>query len=187
VIGRYAKEFKSAKIIALPKGKKGEYRPISLLPSVSKLLEYMMQMIIREIVESQLPEHQFGCRPGHSTAQALMRLAHHAGVSAGTNNQFGAVFYDFTKAYDRVPRHIIIKKLTQLQVPAYLTLMVYDWPRKRKFQVAHRGHLSETREHQNGIPQGSSLSVLLWLVFVYDMPLTPECSNIYVDDTVDGR
>jgi hypothetical protein len=184
VIGRYPKEFKSAKIIALPKRRKGEYRPNSLLPSISKLLDYIMQIRIREIVESQLPEHQFGCRPGHSRTQALMKFAHHAGVSAGTNNQFGAVFNDFTKAYDGVPRHILIKKLSQLQVPAYLTLMVYDWLRKRKFQVAHRGQLSETREQQNGIPQGSSLSVLLWLVFVYNIPLKHECSNIYVDDTV---
>ena len=71
--GTYPESLKTAKVIPLPKQKLGEFRPISLLSSMSKLVEYMIQIRMRELVEPKLPRQQFGCRPGHSTAQALMR------------------------------------------------------------------------------------------------------------------
>ena len=109
-IETYPESLKAAKVIPLPKQKPGECRPISLLPSLSKVVEYMIQVRIREYIEPKLPCNQFGCRNGHSTAQALLRLMHYAGVSAGNNEQFGAILYDFVKAYDRVPKNIVIAK-----------------------------------------------------------------------------
>ena len=97
-----------------------------MTPSLSKIIEYMIQIRMREIVELKLPRQQFGCRPGHSTAQALMRLLHYAGITAGTNRQFGAILYDFTKAYDRVPKHILIDKMLDLDIPAYLVRIVHQ-------------------------------------------------------------
>jgi retron-type reverse transcriptase len=116
---KYPTEFKTARTIPLPKQKQGDYRPISLLPSLSKIIEYMIQIRMRNIIESKIPRHQFGCRPGHSTAQALMRLMHYAGTTAGNEEQFGAISYDFSKAYDRVPKHILLEKMIKLKVPAY--------------------------------------------------------------------
>ena len=144
----------------------------------------MIQIRMREIVERDLPLNQFGCRPGHSTSQALMRLMHYSGIAAGTKKQFGAVLYDFTKAYDRVPKHILLKKMTKLEIPAYLIQIVYNWLSDRKFTVAFRGIESRPHSQENGIPQGSSLSVLLWIIFVYDIPLNPRRANTYVDDTI---
>jgi len=94
---KYPQTLKSARIIPLPKPKQGEYRPISLLPSLSKLVEYMIQIRMRGIIEMKLPAQQFGCRPGHSTTQALKRLLHYSGMAAGARQQFGAIVYDFTK------------------------------------------------------------------------------------------
>jgi hypothetical protein len=184
--GTYPVALKTAKIIPLPKPKRGEYRPISLLPSLSKIVEYMVQMRLREIVEPKLPRNQFGCRPGHSTTQALLRLMHYSGISAGTNHHFGAILYDFVKAYDRVPKHVIIQKMRALKIPAYLTNFVYQWLTDRKFTVEYKGQTSTPRKQRNGIPQGSSLSVLLWLLFMYDIPLRFDSynANTYVDDTI---
>lgn len=182
--GEYPESLKTARIIPLPKAKAGEYRPISLLPSLSKLVEYILQIRIRELVELKLPKHQFGCRPGLSTSHALMRLMHYSGVAAGNNEQFGAILYDFTKAYDRVPRHRLLKKMKWLNIPAYLTNIVYEWLSNRKFTVAYRETETAVRTQENGIPQGSSLSVLLWIIFVYDIPLSSSLTNIYVDDTI---
>ncbi|KMS94673.1 hypothetical protein BVRB_016390, partial [Beta vulgaris subsp. vulgaris] len=123
-LGEYPKELKIARIIPLPKAKPGEFRPISLLSSLSKLIEYMIQIRIREEIERDLPRLQFGCRPGHSTAQALMRLMHYSGTAAGKRKQFGAVLYDFTKAYDRVPKHILLRKMQELEIPVYLINIV---------------------------------------------------------------
>ncbi len=182
--GVYPQKFKQARIIPLPKPKPGEYRPISLLPSMSKIVEYMIQIRMREIVEKLLPHQQFGCRAGHSTAQALMRLMHHSGVAAGTDRQFGALVYDFAKAYDRVPKHVLIEKMIKLNIPNYLVNIVYEWLTERKFTVTFRNSESRVRDQLNGIPQGSSLSVLLWIIFVYDVPLNEKLSNTYVDDTI---
>ena len=183
-IGKYPTELKTAKIIPLPKANPGEFRPISLLPSLSNIIEYMIQNRMREILEPKLPRNQFGCRPGYSTTQALMRLMHYSGYAAGTNQKFGIILYDFTKAYDRVPKHTLVKKMIELNTPAYLINIIHDWLTNRQFTVTYRQHESRIRNQENGIPQGSSLSVLLWILFVYDIPLNPKFSNTYVDDTV---
>src|SRR6185503_10546119 len=124
----------------------------------------MIKIRMRAIVESKRPRHQFGCRPGHSTSQALMRLLHYAGIAAGTDKQFGAILYDFTKAYDRVPKHILLRKMIDLEIPVYLINIVYDWLTDRQFTVTYRNYESEPRIPEIGIPQGSSLSVLLWIL-----------------------
>ena len=131
---------KIARIIPLPKQKPGEFRPISLLSSMSKLVEYMIQIRMRELVEPKLPRQQFGCRPGHSTAQALMRLMHYSGITAGNENQFGGILCDFIKEYDRVPKHVLIKKMIKLEIPAYLIKIVNEWLSKRQFTVSHRDY-----------------------------------------------
>ena len=160
--------------------------PSHLLPSLSKIVEYMVQMRLREIVEPKLPRNQFGCRPGHSTTQALLGLMHYSGISAGTNHHFGAILYDFVKAYDRVPKHIIIQKMRTLKIPAYLTNFVYQWLTDRKFTVEYKGQTTKPRKQKNGIPQGSSLSVLFWLLFMYDIPLRIDSynANTYVNATI---
>src|SRR5690348_5197754 len=96
----------------------------------------------------------------------------HSGMAAGAHQQFGAILYDFTKAYDRVPKQILVKKMISLDVPTYLIHIVYDWITNRTFTVSYRGHETQPRQQENGIPQRYSLSVLLWLIFVYDIPLT---------------
>ena len=55
-----------------------------------------------------------------------MRLLHYSGTAAGTDKQFGAILYDFTKAYDRVPKHILVKKMIELKLPAYMINIVYE-------------------------------------------------------------
>src|SRR5689334_11998848 len=113
-----------------------------------------------------------------------MRLMHYSGIAAGKESQFGAILYDFIKAYDRVPKHILIRKMAKLKIPAYLINIVYEWLSNRTFTVTFRDTESKPRAQKNGIPQGSSLSVLLWIIFVHDIPLNPKLANTYVDDTV---
>ncbi|MEN9639128.1 MAG: hypothetical protein RLZZ262_996 [Bacteroidota bacterium] len=172
--GTYPTALKTAKIIPIPKQKPGEFRPISILPSVSKIVEYKVQMRLRKIVEPKLPPNQFGCRPGHSTTQALLRLMHYAAVSAGNDLQFGVILYDFVKAYDRVPKHIIIAKMIELNIPAFLTNFVHEWLTNRRFTVQYQMQKPSLREQTNGIPQGSSLSVL----YGYFL-----CTTSYLDST----
>lgn len=178
-------ELKTAKVTPIPKEDTKNYRPISLLPTMGKLLDRIIENKIREQVEDLLHPAQQGCRAAHGTASALTRLFHHAGVaSAKDEQQFGIVTFDFSKAYDRVNRHLLISKLMEMKVDTYLILIVNDWLQNRQFFVQHRGVSSKTRPLPNGIPQGSALSVLLWLIYVNDLDVKPQHSNIYVDDVV---
>jgi ribonuclease HI len=173
---------KQAKIRAIPKDNSGDYRPISLLSALGKIFEKMLEKRIRE--EMPLASNQFGCRPGHSTAQALARLVHASGLAAARGNSFGCISFDFSKAYDRVPCNLLLKKLDAANVSPYLILSVYDWLQGRTFFVSHRGARSNTLLLRNGIPQGSSLSVMLWLAFINDIPLNKDNTNLFVDDTM---
>ena len=81
----------------------------------------------------------------------------------------------------------IIRAIPGLErIPAYLTKIVHEWLNERTFSVEFKTQKSTTRNQENGIPQGSSLSVLLWLIFVYDIPLRFDVftANTYVDDTI---
>jgi ribonuclease HI len=178
----FPEQLKHAKVRALPKDKPGDYRPISLLSTIGKIYDKMLEKRLRE--EFPLTKAQFGCRPGHSTSQALTRLLHASGTAAAADEHFGCISFDFSKAYDRVPRNLLVKKLRKSNISPYLILAIDDWLRNRSFQVSHRGSTSDTFTIENGIPQGSSLSVMLWLVFINDIPVKEDCANIYVDDTI---
>jgi ribonuclease HI len=178
----FPEKLKHAKVRALPKEKPGDYRPISLLSTIGKIYDKMLEKRLRE--EFPLSKAQFGCRPGHNTSQALIRLLHASGTAAAEYEHFGCISFDFSKAYDRVPRNLLVKKLRQNNISPYLILAIDNWLRNRTFHVSHRGCSSDTFTIENGIPQGSSLSVMLWLVFINDIPVNEERANIFVDDTI---
>ncbi len=178
----FPERLKHAKVRALPKEKPGDFRPISLLPTIGKIYEKMLEKRLRE--EFPLNEAQFGCRPGHSTSHALARLLHASGTAAAAFEQFGCISFDFSKAYDRVPRNLLVKKLYDNNISPYLILAINDWLQNRTFHVSHRGSSSDTLAVHNGIPQGSSLSVMLWLVYINDITINKESANIFVDDTI---
>ena len=175
---------KRASIIPLPKSTPGEWRPISLLNATSKIIESLIEMRLREATFNKLNPIQFGGRPGHNAGHALNRLFHSMAIAEVEHKHWAALFYDFRKAYDRVPKHRLINKLASMNVPPYLTLIIHSWLTDRTFTVRHRSAVSSEHQQVNGIPQGSSLSVLLWLLFINDIPVPPQTSNIYVDDTV---
>ena len=180
----FPSELKTAKIKALPKDKPNEYRPISLLPALAKLLESLIEHRTHWHVGKYITPQQFGGRAVHSCPQAIIRLLHHAGVARAKELQFGLISYDLVKAYDRVPRARVIAKLKKMKTPPYLTLLIDSWLKDRRFFVHHRNVSSKYHQQRNGIPQGSCLSVLVWLIFINDIPLRPKCSSLYVDDGV---
>lgn len=184
--GEFPSELKIAKIRALPKQTSSQYRPISLLPTLGKLVDRMITTRLREQMLTKFHPSQQGCRSAHGTSSAIVRLLHHSGIAAeeGKEQHFGVITFDFSKAYDRVSRTKLMQKLMDLDIDPYLIRIINNWLQERKFFVDHRGSQSQTHILENGIPQGSALSVLLWLIYVNDIDLAPETSNIYVDDVI---
>ena len=85
------------------------------------------------------------------------------------------------KAFDRVQR--AVQKMRKLGIDPYLILLIDQWLTKRRFAVYHRNSNTQHHYQKNGIPQGSSISVLLWIIYIYDAPIETIRSNVYVDDT----
>ena len=185
ISGEFPDTLKVAKIRALPKQTANQFRPISLLPTMGKLLERIITSRIREQIAPDIHPAQQGCRSAHGTSSALARLLHQAGIGAvDPENHFGLITFDFSKAYDRVNRLLLIEKLIDLGVHTSLILLVNNWLQNRKFFVQHRGASSIQLGLENGIPQGSALSVLLWIIYVNDIDIDVSTSNIYVDDVI---
>jgi hypothetical protein len=183
---QFPQEMKLAKVKALPKAKAGEYRPISLLSCLGKWLEKIITARLRYLLHDKLAAQQHGCKAGHSTQQALVRFMHSGAIAAASDYSFGGLAFDFSKAYDRVSRFILIMKLDALNIPSQLIIFIDHWLQDRKFQVWHRNVVSRTFTMLNGIPQGSALSVILWLIYINDLghELDPSRSNLFMDDTL---
>ena len=179
-------EAKLSKICPIPKpgSVEGSYRPIALLNCLPKIVERILTSRLSLWIEPRLVSNQCGCRPQLSSTHCLMRLLHASSMAMNKKKFFGVLFLDFSKAYDRVIHNVLIQKLTdKFSVPPNLLHCIKDWLKDRRFFVEIGGCKSRVCRMPNGLPQGSSLSVLLWLAYINDIPVDEEVSAIFMDDT----
>jgi ribonuclease HI len=170
--------FKHAVVHPIPKpGNPDSFRPISLLSQLGKILERIVSSRLK--TKLNIP-NQFGCYPHRSSRDAIVRLQHWA-----VHAKRGAIsiFFDITKAYDRVIPSRVLEKLCSIPgITSRLLKWIDFFLRDRSFQVRVNGFLSLYVAHpQFGLPQGSPLSVVLWQVFLIDLPLQ-EKDNLFMDD-----
>ena len=167
---------KAATVVAIPKATPGQFRPISLLNCTMKILERVVTQRLRRSYGHLIPSYQSGCLAGHSTADCILKLSHISARSValandGYDSVFGALFLDFKKAYDRVNHFTLLSKLQRLGINRRYLRFVADWLTNRHFTVLFNGMESSRRRICNGLPQGSSLSVLLWQLYISDLPV----------------
>ena len=173
--------FRRAEAVAIPKPG-GGIRPISLLSTLSKVLERIISDRLSEVFTPR--PGQFGCRSGHSPQEAILRLMHRSALAHLNAKYFGVVFLDFRKAYDLVCHKKLILELNLIGVQPHLVLLIDQWLKRREFRVKHNGHLSDTFYQPRGLMQGGSSSVILWQLFCNSMPLDELSGDqCYMDDT----
>lgn len=174
----HPRSWRFAIIHPIPKGA-GKYRPISLLPCISKVLEKIMATRIEFFILSKEREwnHQFGCSPGLSTETPLMLLLQ---KSIDAQKHCAIFFSDITKAYDRVNPSVLCCKLIDLGLPMYIIRWCYTLLSERSFAVKVGNSTSELMNPLYGLPQGSPISVTLWKIF-FDPPRHPD-SFALMDD-----
>ena len=187
----YPQEWKLAHVLPVLKPNKEandpmNYRPISLLCNLSKVLEKIIYKRIFDFCKdnSIIPDSQYGFKPKHSTVHVLLKLIED--VSAGFNDDklTIAVLLDIAKAFDTVWIDGLLYKLIQLNFPNYIVQLMTSYLKERKFTVLVGNTTSDINDIGEGIPQGSVLGPLLFLIYVSDMPLVTGVSlSLFADDT----
>ncbi|GBP93543.1 Probable RNA-directed DNA polymerase from transposon BS [Eumeta japonica] len=131
-------------------------------------------------------DEQFGFRPAHSCPQQVLRLVEYVSEGFETERSTVAVFFDVAKAFDRVWHAGLIYKLYSLQVPDRLIITIQNYLANRHFTFRHERTHSTRRLIRAGVPQGSTLSPLLYSAYTNDVP-RPSSSGVqlalFADDT----
>ena len=186
--GAYPSQWKLARVIMIPKKGKDlsrpeSYRPISLLPILSKVFERALIQKVKNTIMDLIPEHQFGFREGHSTTEQIHRVVAAIRKSFEDKHYCSAVFLDVSQAFDRVWHDgLLVKCSTHL--PSFFCRLLSNYLRQRTFHVSVHGSCSSQRSILAGVPQGSVLGPILYLIYTSDLPVSNHVTTCtFADDT----
>ena len=176
----------------MPIFKKGDrhnpanYRPISLTCNPCKCMERIVAKELTAFLMSNniIPENQHGFLSGRSTVSNLLQCINKWTQDHDDNKPTDVVYLDFEKAFDRVPFQRLLTKLEHHGIRGNLLKWISAFLQNRTFQVRVNGALSEEFEVLSGVPQGSVLGPLLFLVYIIDMGWNIQSEiSFFADDT----
>ena len=179
--GRVPDQLKIAKVLPIFKAddnrKFSNYRPISILPIFSKILERVVYVRLMKYLTKHniLSNNQFGFRKNHSTFMAVLDLIDNLSKSIDEKEFSVGVFIDLSKAFDTVNHKILIEKLSHYGIRRIPLLWFSDYLSNRKQFIKFNDVLSDYKTVNCGVPQGSILGPLLFLIYVNDIS---NCSSL---------
>ena len=163
------------------------YRPVSVLSCVSKILERHVHDTLYKFLEENnlLSNCQFGFRPSHSTETALISAVDDWQKNMDNGKLTGVLFIDLRKAFDCVNHKVLLHKLRSYGVSDQAMSFFSSYLSNRSQTVNFSGVLSEMKEINIGVPQGSILGPLFFIVHINDYPKCLKHSTVtmYADDT----
>ena len=162
-------------------------RPISLLPLPGKILERLIHSQVMNYLESNniLSKHQGGFRNNHSTLDTIAKFTDDVYTAINSHELTLAVFIDFRKAFDTINHQILLKQLNKLGFDNNFTNWTKDYLTDRFQQTLANGIRSGPRRVTCGVPQGSILGPLFFLVYINDLSSAIKRSQLklFADDT----
>ena len=161
------------------------YRPVSLTSVSCKSLERIIskELYAFFIANQILSDEQFGFRPGRSTEDQLLLTYDEVTVALDLGHPVDLVLFDFSKAFDVVRHTILLEKLRLVGVQGRLITWLTDFLVGRTMQVLVKGTTSSAAEVRSGVPQGSVLGPILFLVYINHVASSLSCSyKIFADD-----
>ena len=190
-LGCYPNDFKLARVV--PIFKKGNriqcenYRPISILPCLSKILERIIHNQVYNFLDKNklLCPAQYGFRRQHSTELAVLDLYDRITKSLAKKQYITGIFLDLSKAFDTLDHSILIYKLERHGIRGTPLAWFKDYLSNRVQYTEVDLHQSQTLDLQCGVPQGSILGPLLFILYMNDIVKSSRILSyvLFADDT----
>lgn len=183
--------WKDSEVISLAKEDKkpsdpASYRPISLLPILSKVYEKVIKVHLEKWLDDNniIPSFQHGFRKARGTITQLARMEGKIKLSRARNNSTIIVSFDLSKAFDTMWQEGLVYKLRTKGCPGYLVKIISSYLQQRTYHVKTNEATSSVRTLRCGVPQGSVLGPILFNIYLSDMPEPDNCTLAgYADDT----
>ena len=198
ITGHFPQSYKETITLVLRKPNKpnytnpNAYRPIALENTIGKVLESIMADHISYLCETfdLLPKHHFGGRPGRTTEDAMLILSESIYQAWKKGNVFSAILMDVAGAFNNVHHERLIHNMRKRRIPIEITQWISSFLNNRTTRMRFNGINTDRIPTPTGIPQGSPLSPILYILYNSDLLDIPEEEKQlglgYIDDILYG-
>ena len=183
--------FKMAYITPIHKGGSRQdpanYRPVSLTSHIMKVFERVIKKSILEHLELHdlIKTNQHGFVPCRSTQTNLLQHCSDVFEAMSDNTRIDTIYLDFAKAFDKVNHDILMKKVIEHKIKGKIALWIQSFLKNRKYRVVANGEISEEQDVISGVPQGTVLASILFIIMIYDIDkeVMHSIIRLFADDT----